>query len=264
VEFASHKDGSRHHLTPERAIAIQEALGSDILMPLDVCSPYPCERARAREDLRLTLQWVRRSLEAFAAGGSASRKALFGIVQGALEIDLRRQSVERLLELGPDGYAVGGLSVGEPAPERWEVAARCAGWLPEDRPRYLMGVGTPEDILEAVGQGYDMFDCVLPTRNARNGTVFTSRGRLVVKNRSYAEDRRPLDPACGCPTCRRYSRAYLRHLFNVGEMLGPRLATLHSMHYYLRLMREARRAIREGRFRIWRREALRLLAEGPD
>jgi queuine tRNA-ribosyltransferase len=262
VEFSSHKDGSHHVLTPEGAVRIQMSLGSDILMPLDVCSPYPCDPARAREDLRLTVQWLRASAEEFSRHEDSTR-ALFGIVQGSVYPDLREESVSRLLDLSMDGYAVGGLSVGEPQGERWPMAALCARGLPEEKPRYLMGVGTPEDILEAVGLGYDMFDCVLPTRNARNGTVFTSRGKLVVKNRSYAEDPRPLDPECGCPTCRRYSRAYLRHLFNVGEMLGPRLATLHSIHYYLRLTREARQAVLEGRFEPWREETLRRLREVP-
>lgn len=263
VEFSSHKDGTRHFLTPEGAVRIQLSLGSDILMPLDVCSPYPCEPARAREDLRLTVQWLRAGLGEFSKRGDSAR-ALFGIVQGSVYPHLRRESVSRLLDLGMDGHAVGGLSVGEPQSERWPMADLCAKELPDDKPRYLMGVGTPEDILRAVGLGYDMFDCVLPTRNARNGTVFTSRGKLVVKNRSYAEDPRPLDPDCACPTCRRYSRAYLRHLFQVGEMLGPRLATLHSIHYYLRLTREIRQAILEGRFEPWRKEALRRLEEIPE
>jgi queuine tRNA-ribosyltransferase len=191
-------------------------------------------------------------------------RAHFGIVQGSVYPDLRKEAAEALVALDMDGYAVGGLSVGEPAGERWPLAALCAAALPDLRPRYLMGVGTPEDILRAIGLGFDMFDCVLPTRNARNGTVFTSRGKLVVKNRTYAEDDRPLDPDCRCPTCARYSRAYLRHLFQVREMLGPRLATLHSIHYYLDLMRRARAALLEGRFAPWRRDVLQGLAAGPD
>jgi queuine tRNA-ribosyltransferase len=260
VEFASHRDGQHYFLTPEEAIRIQELLDSDIVMPLDVCSPYPCDALRAREDLRLTLQWARRSREAFGDGGRPGR-ALFGILQGSTFPELRREAAERILALGMDGYAVGGLSVGEPAELRWSLAGECAGMLPRERPRYLMGVGTPRDILEAIGLGYDMFDCVLPTRNARNGSVFTSRGKLVVKNRPYAEDPRPLDPDCRCPTCRRYSRAYIRHLFQVGEMLAPRLATLHSIHYYLELVRQAREAILKGRFAAWRRETLERMAE---
>ncbi|MBU1702173.1 MAG: tRNA guanosine(34) transglycosylase Tgt [Candidatus Eisenbacteria bacterium] len=263
VEFASHKDGSRHYLTPERTIEIQEAIGSDILMPLDVCSPYPCDRARAREDLRLTLQWVRASRVAFDGRGYTDR-ALFGIVQGSVYPDLREASAQRLRDLEMDGYSVGGLSVGEPPEERWPLAEVSLRHLPDERPHYLMGVGTPEDIVTAVGLGYDMFDCVLPTRNARNGTVFTSRGKLVVKNRTYAEDERPLDPDCDCSTCRRYSRAYLRHLFNVGEMLGPRLATLHSIHYYLKLMKDVRRSIDLGSFAAWRRETIQRWTEGPE
>lgn len=253
VTFRSHLDGSTRRLTPEKAVAVQLALGSDIMMVLDECTSWPCERRAAERAVARTTLWARRS----AAEGTrivrgGYERALFGIVQGSFYPELRERSAAELVAIGFPGYAIGGLSVGEPKRETFRILGTTAPLLPERSPRYLMGVGTPEDIVEAVARGVDLFDCVLPTRNARNGSVFTSGGKLVVRNAAFARDDRPLDPACGCAVCRTYSRAYLRHLFNAGEMLGPRLATYHSVHFYLHLLADMRQAIRESRFPRWR------------
>jgi len=259
VRFQSHLDGSYHFFTPELSMEIQTALGSDIVMVFDQCTTWPCEPADSRIALERTVAWAERSRRAFDARTPlpGTDQALFGIVQGSVYPDQRRECAERLREIGFDGYAVGGLAVGEPKSAMWETLEALEPHLPPEAPRYLMGVGTPEDLIDGVRRGVDMFDCVLPTRNARKGTVFTSRGRLVVKNAGYARDDRPLDPDCGCPVCARYSRAYLRHLFQAKESLGPRLTTLHSVFFYLNLMAELRGALTEGRFDSWSRDFLR-------
>ena len=258
VRFRSHLDGSSHEFTPELSMAIQTDLGSDIVMVFDQCTTWPTTEAESRIALERTTRWALRSRHAFDTRDAlpGTDQALFGIVQGSVFPDQRRQSLEELRAIGFDGYAIGGLAVGEPKSVMWETIEALEPHLPKDRPRYLMGVGTPEDLVEGVRRGIDMFDCVLPTRNARKGTVFTREGRLVVKNAAFARDERPLDPDCECPTCRRYSRAYIRHLFNTGEMLGPRLASLHSVYFYLALMTELRASLRQGRFDSWSREFL--------
>lgn len=261
VEFQSHLDGSRHRFTPELATRVQVALGSDVLMAFDTMTPYPSEWGRARADMERTAQWATACADTWRREGWPGT-ALFGIQQGGIYADLRVESTERLAVLDLPGYAVGGLAVGEPIEEMYDVLAGCAPLLPEAKPRYLMGVGRPEDILEAVDRGIDMFDCVLPTRNARKGSVFTSRGKLVVKNAAYQDDERPLDPDCRCLACRSFTRAYLRHLFAAGETLAMRLATLHSLQYYQDLMEGIRSALAEGRFAAFKMETLARLAEG--
>ncbi len=250
VEFRSPVDGAPVFLDPERSIAVQQALGADVVMVLDECTPYPATPEEARASMELSLRWARRSRAAHGAGPGA----LFGIVQGGMYPELRRASLEGLLEIGFDGYAIGGLSVGESEAERLRVLDALEPHLPRARPRYLMGVGRPEDLVEAVRRGVDLFDCVLPTRNARNGDLFTSEGVLRLRNARHRLDTRPPDPACDCYTCRHYTRAYLRHLRQAGEILGARLATWHNLHYYQRLMREMREAILAGRFEEWRGE----------
>ena len=256
VRFQSHIDGSHRLLTPESVVDIQLDIGSDIMMVLDHCSEYPCRREAAREAVERTSAWARRGIERRGArvARDGYERVLFGIVQGSVYRDLRERSAAALVELDFPGYAIGGLSVGEPARELYELAGFTAALLPPEKPRYLMGVGFPWDIVEAVARGIDMFDCVMPTRNARNGTLFTSVGRVVLKNAAYRADFRPLDPECDCETCRTYSRAYLRHLFMAGEMLGPHLATIHNVRFYLHMMEAMRQGIREGRFELWRRE----------
>ncbi len=247
VQFQSHLDGSRHEITPEKAVEIQEALGADIIMCLDDCTPYPASHEETERSLELTLNWSKRCKESHHRGD----QALFGIVQGGMYADLRNRSVEALREMGFDGYALGGLSVGESKEKMVEVVWQTAPLLPSDQPRYLMGVGTPFDIVQAVLQGVDMFDCVLPTRNARNGMLFTKRGRLVIKNARYADDEGPIDPGCSCYTCRHYSRAYLRHLYLAEEILAMRLNTIHNLHFYLTFMGEIRQAMAEDRLKEW-------------
>jgi len=249
VRFRSHLDGSEHLLTPEKAVEVQLALGPDILMALDECIEYPASHERARHAAGRTLDWARRSQEQFAAGVAASGVSgsmLFGIVQGGTYVDLRRQNAEQLAALDFPGYAVGGLAVGEPHALTCEMAAEVTGYLPRDRPRYLMGVGKPEDLVDYVRLGIDMMDCVLPTRNARNGCLFTSQGRLLIKNARYADDPRPADETCRCMVCRRYSRAYLRHLFMANEILAAVLNTHHNLYFYLDIMRKIREAISFG------------------
>jgi queuine tRNA-ribosyltransferase len=253
VWFQSHLDGSSHFLSPERAVEIQLALGADIIMTLDECVEYPASHEALRRAVKLTGRWARRAKEFYAAGqergeAGAQVSTLFGIVQGGTEKDLRRESTEEILDIGFEGYALGGLSVGEPKTETYEVAEFTARLLPEDRPRYLMGVGTPADLVECVARGIDLFDCVLPTRNARNGCAFTSQGKIVIKNARYARDEQPLDPACECGVCRRYARSYLRHLFVAGEMLAGILTTYHNLYFYLDTMRRIRQAISSGQF----------------
>ena len=257
VEFRAPTDGSRVWLTPERAMEVQAELGSDIRMIFDECTDYPADEATARESMELSLRWARRSLDAFKAGQTeASGAAVFGIVQGGMYPDLRSASLEGLLELGFDGLAIGGLSVGEPEDERLAVLEHTTPSMPADRPRYLMGVGTPADIVKAVARGIDMFDCVMPTRNARNGHMFTEQGVIRIRNARYRTDERPLQEGCECYTCRNYSRAYLRHLDHCGEMLGGRLNTIHNLHYYQSLMARIRDAIEAGRFAEFARDWL--------
>jgi len=239
VKFQSPVDGSMVFLGPEESMSVQRALGSDIVMIFDECTPYPATETEARQSMELSLRWARRSK---AAHGD-NPAALFGNVQGGMYPHLRRISAEGLRELGFDGYAIGGLAVGEPLAERLRMIDCTAPLLPDDAPRYLMGVGKPEDIVEAVGRGIDLFDCVLPTRNARNGHLFTHRGDIRIRNSRYRTDTQPLDENCGCYTCRHYSRAYLRHLDQCNEILGARLNTIHNLYYYQDLMRALRDAI---------------------
>jgi queuine tRNA-ribosyltransferase len=255
VQFRSHLDGSLQFFSPEISMRVQHALGADIVMAFDECTPFPATHAQARQSLELTLRWARRSRaeyerlkEASLDAGSALPGALFGIIQGSIYHDLRRESLERLLEIGFEGYAIGGLSVGEEKTQMYEVIEALAPQMPADCPRYLMGVGTPEDLVECVARGVDMFDCVMPTRNARNGQVFTSRGRLNIKNAKYARDTRPLDEECRCAVCRRYARAYLRHLYQSGEILASILCSYHNLAFYLDTMHKIRQAIRLGEF----------------
>jgi len=248
VVFQSHLDGSRHLLTPELAIEIQTALGADLIMPLDECAPHACTDGYLRRSLELTLQWAARSRRAHPK----SDPALFGIVQGGTDKALRERGAAELQRIGFDGYALGGLAVGEPKAALYEIVAHTASLLPPNQPRYLMGVGTPEDIVECVARGVDVFDCVMPTRHGRTGSLFTSEGRINIKGARYARDERPPDPVCDCYTCRHFSRAYLRHLFMAGEILGMRLNTLHNVHVYGRLMAGIRRAIDAGTFQTFR------------
>lgn len=244
VAFKSHLDGSRHFLTPELCMEVQEALGADVAMCLDECVPYPSSYEYVHDSLKRTTRWAKRCQE------SKKREAqtLFGIVQGGMFKDLREQSARELVNLNFDGYAIGGLSVGESTSLMREMVEHSAALLPREKPRYLMGVGTPEDIVESVKRGIDMFDCVLPTRNARNGMLFTSFGKIVIKNARHRSEDIPIDPHCTCYTCTHYSRAYLHHLFSAKEILSSRLNTIHNLFYYLSLIKELRMAILEGRF----------------
>ena len=249
VTFRSPINGDRVYMSPEISLQVQAQLGADIAMVFDECTPYPASKTEAQRSMELSLRWAVRSKEAHdpAVG------ALFGIVQGGMYPDLRAQSLEQLLELGFDGYAIGGLSVGEPKADMHAITDSVATQLPQEKPRYLMGVGTPLDLLEAIAAGIDMFDCVLPTRNARNGHLFTSCGTLNIRNRMHRESQQALDPQCGCYTCTNYTRAYLHHLDKTKEILGARLNTIHNLYFYLDLMRRARAAIRGGRYEEFRR-----------
>jgi len=244
VIFQSHIDGSKHFLTPETAVSIQESLGSDIMMCLDECTPYPTTYAEAERSLALTLKWAERCKTA----RKSREQALYGIVQGGMYPALRKQAINALQDTGFDGYAFGGLSVGEPKDVMQGIIAETACFLPETSPRYLMGVGTPEDIIFAVYHGIDMFDCVIPTRCARNGLLFTNDEKVVIKHARYRDDPGPIDGACDCYTCRNYSRAYLRHLYVSGEILAMVLNTIHNIHFYMRLMEDIRQAIADGRY----------------
>ena len=265
AEFRSHIDGSLHLLTPERAVDIQARLGSDIAMVLDECLAYPATRDAAAGSMERSARWAQRCRERFLERGARMEgtpanagQAQFGIVQGGLFQDLRNESVDRTRDIGFEGYAIGGLSVGEPIHEMYATVDITAARLPAERPRYLMGAGTPEDLVECVARGIDMFDCVMPTRNARNGQLFTSEGRLNIRNAQYAEDPAPPDPACGCYTCARHSRAYLRHLYMAGEPSALTLNTLHNLTFYLDTMRRIRDAIALRAFDTFRQEFLRL------
>lgn len=242
VTFSSPVDGSTVFLGPEESMAVQRALGSDIVMIFDECTPYPATQTQAAESMRRSLRWAQRSK---AAHGD-SPSALFGIVQGGMYRDLRAESADGLIEIGFDGYAIGGLSVGESEPERNDMLEATTPLLPASKPRYLMGVGRPEDLVAGVLRGVDMFDCVMPTRNARNGHLFTSQGVLKIRNARYRMDTRPVDEGCACYTCRHYSRAYLKHLQKCNEILGHRLATIHNLHYYQTVMRQLREGIENG------------------
>ena len=249
VKFASPVNGDRLLLTPEESMRIQRVLNADIAMIFDECTPYPADERAAAESMRLSLRWAERSKQAFADGAAAGGEpnALFGIVQGGMFENLRDESLAGLQRIGFDGYAIGGLSVGEPKEDMRRILAHTAPQLPADKPRSLMGVGTPEDLVEAVMSGIDMFDCVLPTRNARNGWLFTRHGDIKIKNAAHRHDTRPLDADCGCYCCAHFTRAYLHHLHHVNEILGARLNTIHNLYYYLALMGEMRAAIAAGR-----------------
>ncbi len=244
VTFQSHIDGSTHFIGPTEAMTIQQALGADIVMAFDECVQYPADYEYVSNSVRLTSRWARTCID----HRQDANQALFGIVQGGMYLDLREQSARDLVSLDFDGYALGGLAVGEDRETRSTIVRETVTFLPTERPIYLMGVGKPQDIIQAVGSGVDMFDCVLPTRNARNGALFTRRGMIAIKNACYREDESPIDERCGCYTCSHYSRAYLRHLFMAKELLGYRLSTIHNLAYYMHLMRDIRRAIQENSF----------------
>jgi queuine tRNA-ribosyltransferase len=257
VKFQSPVNGDPCFLTPEESMRIQRVLNSDIVMAFDECTPYPASFEQARDSMRLSMRWAARSKQAHAGNANA----LFGIVQGGMHEDLRDESLAALQGIGFDGYAIGGLSVGEPKADMLRILRHTAPQLPADRPRYLMGVGTPADIVAAVSAGVDMFDCVLPTRNARNGWLYTRRGVIKLRNARYRDDLAPLDPDCACYTCRNFTRAYLHHLQRVNEMLGARLNTLHNLYYYQELMRDLRAAIGAGRLAGFTAEMGKMSAE---
>ena len=267
VKFASPINGDKLFLTPEVSMQIQRVINSDIVMVLDECTPYkindrPATEAEAAQSMRMSLRWAKRSKDEFVRLGNPN--ALFGIVQGGMYEHLREESLRGLVDIGFHGYAVGGLSVGEPKEEMHRIMEKIVWQLPQDKPRYLMGVGTPEDLVEGVSQGIDMFDCVMPTRNARNGWLFTRYGDLKIRNSKYKDDLRPLDPTCDCYACRNFSRAYLHHLQKVNEILGARLNTIHNLHYYLHLMQEIRDALDADRFEQWKQEFYENRARGVD
>jgi len=249
VAFRSHHDGSKQFLSPEKSMEIQMALGSDIAMAFDECTPYPADYEYACRSMRLTTRWAKRC----QAVHNREDQALFGIVQGGMYADLRQESAEQLVAMDFPGYAIGGLSVGEPKPLMYEVLEQTVPFLPQNKARYLMGVGTPDCLVEGVARGIDMFDCVFPTRVARNGTAITSQGRVVIRNAAYIEDFMPLDPECDCYTCRNYSRAYLRHLIRCDEIFGLRLMSLHNLYYLIKLMHQIRTAIIDGNYPEFRK-----------
>lgn len=261
VQFRSHLDGSLHFFTPESVMNIQRMLGSDIMMVLDECTPYLVSFDYAKQSQELTTRWAKRSKEKFNSSNHLydHTQALFGIVQGSVFTELRQKSAEELIALDFDGYAIGGLSVGEPAEMMYEMTSVCTDLLPKNKPRYLMGVGTPENILESIEHGVDMFDCVMPTRNGRNAMLFTQAGSISIKNAVYKEDENPVDEKCDCYTCRNFSRAYLRHLFQAREILALQLATIHNLYFYQWLLKEARKAINENRFKQWKTETLEFI-----
>ena len=256
VQFQSHIDGSRHFFTPESVIAIQEALGADIIMSFDECPPFPATREYVEKSLKTTLKWAERGKLAFT---NSARQALFGIVQGGIYEDLRERSALELMQMDFPGYSIGGLAVGEPKEDMFRITAFLNDILPKDKPRYLMGVGTPSDLLNNIANGVDMFDCVMPTRNARKGSIFTRNGKMIIKAARYKDDFSPIDPLCGCYTCRHFSRAYIRHLISMNEILGMRLATIHSLYFYQELMQMAREAILDGRYDDFLAEMLPVL-----
>jgi queuine tRNA-ribosyltransferase len=258
VEFRSHLDGSKHFFTPEKVIGIQRSIGSDIMMVLDECAPYPCDYDYAKNSVQLTSNWAVLNKEAFENSEPfyGHKQFQFGIIQGSIYKDLREKSVNDLLKLDFDSYAIGGLAVGEPMEQMYELVDFTTDFMPEDRPRYLMGVGRPENILESISCGVDMFDCVMPTRNARNSNVFTWNGTLSMRNAKYKDDFRPLDEKCNCFTCRNYTRAYLRHLFIAEEILALELASIHNLYFYLDLVMQARKHIIDGDFFEWKNKII--------
>ncbi|MES9852656.1 MAG: tRNA guanosine(34) transglycosylase Tgt [Candidatus Thiodiazotropha sp. L084R] len=260
VHFRSPIDGSKVFMGPEESMQVQRALGSDIVMIFDECTPYPATEDEARESMALSLRWAKRSREAHGDNPSA----LFGIVQGGMYESLRETSLQGLIDIGFDGYAIGGLSVGEPPADRWRVLDHLSSRLPADKPHYLMGVGTPEDIVESVVRGIDMFDCVMPTRNARNGHLFTHQGAVRIRHAAHQYDDSPVDPLCDCYTCRNYSRAYLRHLDKCNEILGARLNTIHNLYYYQKLMRDIRAAIETQTFLQFRKSFYEMRGSAPN
>ena len=251
VQFRSHIDGSKHMLTPEKSMEIQNALGSDIIMAFDECAPYPADRQYVRDSLERTTRWLKRCRDYHK---NTEKQSLFGIMQGGMYADLRKQSAEEIVELDLPGYAIGGLSVGEPKPLMYEMLDGCVDYLPKEKPRYLMGVGSPDCLFEGVERGIDMFDCVLPTRIARHGMAMTSVGRVNIKNAKYERDFTALDPNCDCYTCRNYSRAYLRHLFKADEILSSMLMTNHNIHFLVNTMKNIRKSIEEDRFLEYKKE----------
>ncbi len=251
VKFQSHIDGSYHLFTPEKVMEIQNTVGADIIMSFDECPPYPATKEYVAKSLQTTLRWAERGLNAHK---NPDHQALFGIVQGGVHIDLRQESAETLIKLDFPGYSIGGLAVGESKEDMAKVTGFLNGILPENKPRYLMGAGTPMDLINNIANGVDMFDCVMPTRNARKGTVFTRNGRLVIKAARYKADFNPIDPECNCYACRNFTRAYIRHLFAANELLAMRLASIHSLHFYLDLAKMCRQAVFEDRFEEFRTE----------
>ncbi|MDP4191669.1 MAG: tRNA guanosine(34) transglycosylase Tgt [Bacteroidota bacterium] len=262
VEFRSHLDGSKHFFTPEKVIQIERSIGSDIMMPLDECTPYPCEYEYARKSKELTSYWAALNKEAFERTSPyyGHEQYLFGIIQGSVYKDLREASAKDLISLNFDGYSIGGLAVGEPTEKMYEMVDFTTDFIPFDRPRYLMGVGRPENILEGIERGVDMFDCVMPTRNARNAYLFTENGILSMRNACYKDDFKPVDENCSCYTCSNYSRAYLRHLFIAKEILALELASIHNLHFYLQLVRQARQNIINGTFSQWKIQIVKNLS----
>ncbi len=263
VEFRSHIDGSKHLFTPKSVIDVERLIGSDIMMPLDECTPYPCDYDYAVKSTQLTSDWAKLNKEAFENSEPlyGHRQFLFGIIQGSTYKDLREKSAKDLTEIGFDGYAIGGLAVGEPAPVMYEMVDFTTDFMPEERPRYLMGVGRPENLLEAVERGIDMFDCVMPTRNARNSYLFTSKGILSMRTAQFKDDFRPLDEDCDCYTCKNYSRAYLRHLFIAKELLVFELASIHNLHFYLQIIKEARAHIIAGDYGEWKAKTVEIISK---
>lgn len=262
VEFQSHLDGSRHFFTPEKVIQIQRSIGSDIMMPLDECTPFPCDYDYAKKSQELTSKWAFLNKEAFNNSEALydHKQFLFGIIQGSVYKDLREKSARDLIELDFDGYSIGGLAVGEPAENMYDITNFTTDFIPENKPRYLMGVGRPENILESIALGVDMFDCVMPTRNARNSYLFTSEGVVTIRNAMYKNDHTPLDATCDCYTCANFTRAYLRHLYIANEILALTLGTIHNLTFYLNLVKEARSRIIEGSFLDWKNEIVKKLS----
>lgn len=258
VEFQSHIDGSKYFITPESIIDFQKVLGSDIMMVLDECVHYPCQRDYAKTSLELTTKWAKLSKKAIRDNPSEKGQQLFGIVQGGTYPDLRKQAAKELIDIGFDGYAIGGLSVGEPTELMYETLDVTANLLPDDKTRYLMGVGTPQDIVEAVSRGIDIFDCVVPTRNGRNGTAFTAEGLVKIRNAKHKNDYSSLDKNCDCECCKNYTRSYLSHLFNVNEILGLRLLSLHNVSFYATLMKNIRQSIEDGSFIDFKKSILNI------
>jgi queuine tRNA-ribosyltransferase len=259
VEFRSHLDGSKHFFTPEKVIGIERSIGSDIMMVLDECTSYPCEYDYAQKSKKLTSDWAILNKEAFDKSKPlyGHKQFLFGIIQGSVYKDLREESAKDLVKLDFDGYAIGGLAVGEPAETMYEMVDFTTDFMPEEKPRYLMGVGRPENILEAIERGIDMFDCVMPTRNARNSYLFTSKGVLSMRNAKYKDDFTTIDENCDCYTCKNYSKAYLRHLYIAKEILALELGSIHNLHFYLNLVKEARKKIIKGNFKDWKEKTIK-------